>query len=211
MILLKEIVKMVRKKENDNNEIRFSDYDILHAVNDCIRYLNQHLSLTKADFLERIKKYRQDEINAQIFEDNSNLEEGKAPKDYVDFAISGVDLPSDFLTLVRVTRAKDGYSLSPIPAIENISFGCYKVFGNKIYCESDFDLLYTGLLPKVFDIENDFLDIPNIFTDIVVKLTCMILKNENTDILMQEFNDLTNSIIPKRRYSNVKMRMPFIV
>ena len=61
MITVKNIIAEVRYKQQDNNEVRFSDYDIIQCLNEAIRYINRSFSLKNADFLETIKKYRLDE------------------------------------------------------------------------------------------------------------------------------------------------------
>lgn len=37
MIAVTELVRLIRFKQKDNNEIKFSDYDIIQALNECIR------------------------------------------------------------------------------------------------------------------------------------------------------------------------------
>ena len=198
MIKANKILRMVRRKVKDNNEVQYSDYDVLDALNECIRYIGMDFSMKNSDFLEKIKKYRQDEMD-------------------IDFASDGVDLPEDFVSLVSVIRARDGYHLSPIPAGENMdkhkwqTFGGYKVFGGKIYCGTDFDLAYRSDLKQVTDATEGEIELPAVFTDTLVKVTCMILQNNaDTDIMMSEISRLTDSLVPSRRYSNIKQRMPFI-
>lgn len=191
MIKANKILRMVRRKVKDNNEVQYSDYDVLDALNECIRYISMDFSMKNSDFLEKIKKYRQDEMG-------------------VDFS-SGVDLPSDFLTLVSVIRVRDGYHMSPIPAGEKVSCGGYKVFAGKIFCSTDFTITYRAQIGQVKDFTTDEIGLPEVFTDTLVKITCMILQdNPDTDVMMREISRLTDSLIPSRRYSNVKRRMPFI-
>ncbi len=192
MIKANNILRLVRKKVKDNNEVTYSDYDVLDAINECIRYINMDFAMKNSDFLERIKKYRQDEMN-------------------VNFTSEGAELPEDFLTLVSVIRAKDGYHLSPVVAGEKVTCGRYKVFADKIYCGTDFNLLYRAELKQINNATEGEIDLPTVFTDTLVKVTCMILQNNaDTDVMTREISRLTDSIIPSRRYSNVKRRMPFI-
>lgn len=198
MIKANKILRMVRRKVKDNNEVQYSDYDVLDALNECIRYVSQDFSMKNSDFLEKIKKYRQDEMG-------------------VNFASEGAELPEDFVSLVSVIRARDGYHLSPIPAGESMdknkwqTFGGYKVFGGRIYCGADFDLAYRSELKQVTDAAEGEIELPAVFTDTLVKVTCMILQNSaDTDVMTREISRLTDSLVPSRRYSNVKRRMPFI-
>lgn len=238
MIKAKKILRLIRSKVKDNNEVTYSDYDVLDAMNECIRYINMDFAMKNSDFLERIKRYRQDEMNAQIAEQNKHVLteafKGTAvigyaslgdinlgtksdinPEDVrliepVSFS-SGVDLPEDFLTLVSVIRAKDDYHLSPVTAGEKVTYGGYKVFAGRIYCGTDFDLAYRASIQEVNDVEADEISLPTAFTDIIVKVSCMILQNSaDTDVMMGEISKLADSIVPARRYSNVKRRMPFI-
>ena len=209
MIKASKILRMVRKKLNDNDEVKYSDYDVLDALNECIRYINVNYSMKNSDFLERIKRYRQDEMNAQIAAYNETASE-EDQKSLVDFS-SGVDLPADFLTLVNVIRASDNYHLSPVTAGEKVSYGGYKVFAGKIFCATDFTITYRAQLEPVNDLATDEINLPEIFMDMIVKISCMILQNNaETDVLMQEISRLTDGIVPARRYTNVKRRMPFL-
>ena len=209
MIKANRILRLVRKKLNDNDEVKYSDYDVLDALNECIRYINVNYSMKNSDFLERIKRYRQDEMNAQIAAYNETASE-EDQKSLVDFS-SGVDLPNDFLTLVSVIRASDNYHLSPVTAGEKVTYGGYKVFAGKIFCATDFTITYRSQLEPVNDLATDEINLPEIFMDMIVKISCMILQNNaETDVLMQEISRLADSIVPARRYTNVKRRMPFL-
>lgn len=212
MISFKRVLRMVRQKQKDNNEITYSDYDILGAVNECIRYINQSFALKNSDFLERIRQYRQDAMNAEIEAYNASLTDGEPPKEYVDFALGGVELPDDFISLSDVLRAKDKYHLSPCPAVEPVGFGAYKVFANRIYCATDFDLLYRAEIAAVSDIETGVIALPEIFLDLIIKGTGMILQNSaGTDVLMDEITRVVDNLVNGRRYNHIKARMPFIV
>ena len=54
--------------------------------------------------------------------------------------------------------------------------------------------------------------LPAFLKDNLVKIIVMILtENPETDTLMQEINRVTNNLIPGRRVSGIKSRMPFHV
>lgn len=211
MIQAKKLLRMVRQKQQDNNEIKFSDYDILAALNECLRYVNQSFAMKNSDFLEKVKPYRQEEINAQIAEGNESLPEGEAPAELVDFAVTGIELPEDYLSLVSVVRASDGYHLSPVAAVDKVRSGTYKVFGGRLYAAEDFDLLYRAQIAAVKDLEQGVVELPLYFLDGLTKVTGLILNNAETDVLAAEISELIDKLVPSRRYSNVKARMPFYV
>lgn len=206
MIQVKELINLIRYKLKDNNAITYSDYDIMQGLNECIRYINQYYLNT--DFLEKIQHYRQDDINAKIDEDNKTQNTAVA---HVDFKETGVDLPEDFISLVRVVREWDGKDLSPCPAIKPPLWNEYKVLGNKIYVGvKDFDMLYVAAIASVSDAEGN-IELPVTFKDAIVKITNMILANNpDTDTMSSAVQDILASIVPLRRYSNAKKRMPFI-
>lgn len=206
MIQVKELINLIRYKLKDNNAITYSDYDIMQGINECIRYINQYYLNT--DFLEKIKHYRQDDINAAIDEANKTND---TAVEHVHFRDTGVDLPDDFISLVRIVRQWDGKDLAPCPAIKPPRFDEYKVLGNKIYAGvKDFDMLYVAAIASVTDADGS-IELPVTFKDALVKITNMILANNpDTDTMSSAVQDILSSIVPLRRYSNAKKRMPFI-
>jgi len=216
-INVKELIYKIRYKAKDFNELLYSDFDILEAVNECIRYVNQDKALKNSDFLEKVQAYRQEEMNAEVAEYNQNNPE--TPRDFYDFPTTGVELPDDMITMVDVIRAKDGYHLHPIPAVEQIDphyQGQYKVVNGRIYANTDFDLLYRAEIAQIkfadLSDSNAIVELPIAFSDLLVKITVMILTNTaNTDVMAQEISRVANNLIPNRRYNNIKARMPFKV
>lgn len=210
-ITAKRISRQVRYKLNDNDEVKYSGYDMLNAINESIRYLNQSYALSNSDFLEKIKEYRVDEMNKEVDEYNKNKAADDPEKEHYDFEKTGAELPDDFVVLVTVARAKDKYHLSPVTLEEDLSFGTYRVFAGRIYTRSDFDLLYRAKLNEFTDLSTGEIELPDIFFDCIVKIVAMILEqNPNNDVLMSETNRLVSSIVPGRKYSNVKIKMPFM-
>lgn len=201
MIEVKKLIRLVRFKQKDNDEVRFSDYDIINSLNECIRYVNQSFVLKNSDFLEKVCEYREDELNAALAPGEARIE----------FSSTGVDLPDDFISLVNIVRMSDNYKLSPVPVINDVTGGTYKIFANKLYCKAaSVKMLYRGTVDEVAGIDDSVM-LPETFTDSLVKITGLILNNAETDILTQAVNDNINNIVPARRYSNVKIKMPFMV
>ena len=187
MISYEEIKRLIRFKEKDNNEIKFSDYEVRMAVNECIRYLNNNLALLNSDFLEK----------AQNFTDIDTAE--------------GIELPEDFVILISVMRMCDGYVMSPVRAVQKPNDNEYKVVGNKLYSGTPaFTMLYKA---AIAEIKSDFdgIELPFVFKDVLVKLTCMILNNAETDIMMKAVDEAVRAIVPRRRYTNARIKMPFMV
>lgn len=76
-IAAKEVLRMVRYKQYDNNEIKFSDYDVQNALNEALRYIVQSQSLQNSDFLDTVKYYSEEEINKGIAAANEDLPENE--------------------------------------------------------------------------------------------------------------------------------------
>ena len=217
-IKVKDLIYKIRYKAKDFNEILYSDFDIIEAVNECIRYLNQEKALRNSDFLEKTHHYVESEMNAEIAEQNEDLPDGEKLPLY-DFAKDGVELPEDMITIVDIMRLKDAYHLHPIPAVEEINphdCGQYKIVNGKIYANADFVLLYRAEIAQIT--LNDLSDgdavveLPSVFTDLLVKVSVMILTNTaDTDVMAQEVSRVANNLITGRRYNNIKVRMPFKV
>ena len=216
-INVEKLVFKIRYKAKDMNAVIYSDYDVLEAINECIRYLNQEKALKNSDFLEKTKYYNQDDMNAEIAE--WNAEHPDDPKEFYDFAEKGVELPEDLITLVDIIRGRDAYHLSPIPAVESINphfQNQYKVVNGRIYANTDFKLLYRAEIAqiKLADLSDKeaYVELPPVFADLVAKISTMILTNAtDTDVMEREISRVADNLITGRRYNNIKVRMPFIV
>ncbi len=217
-INVKKLLYRIRYKAKDLDEVLFSDYDVLEALNECLRYLNQDKAMKNSDFLEKIQHYVQDDMNAEVIAWNEEHPD-EEPKPLYDFPVTGAELPEDMISMVDIMRLKDGYHLHPIPAVEQINphqCGQYKVINGRIYTNTNFDMLYRAEIPQLkFSELSDpekIIELPEIFSELLVKVTVMILlQNPETDILASEISRVTDSLIPGRRYNNIKVRMPFKV
>lgn len=214
MIKAKDILRTVRYKVKDNDEILYSDYDIKNAMNEALRYIVQSHSLRNSDYLEVNVNFDQDALNQEIMEYNEAIMQQPEYseddlKPLYDFRKTGIDLPEDFLVLGGVTRG-DGYLMRPcdssrIPAITE-----YKIMGDKIYSGSkSFRFTYKRSILAVSDLENDVIDLPEFCFDLVVKITNMIMNQAENDILLKTIESMAKAVIPKRKYNNAQIRMPF--
>lgn len=200
MISVDSLIKGIRFKQKDNNEILFSDYDIIQSLNEALRYINHSFALKNSDFLEKVQEYRKEELQAEIDEWNEeNPDDLKEPFTYAD----GVDLPEDLLDIVSIERAEDGYPLHPCPANRKVNCREFKVVGGKLYVHEDVNLLYRYTLEAVT--VNDSIDLPNFFFDHIVKLTGLILNNADTDTMREAVDSMTNELVPVRRYANTQI------
>lgn len=218
MISAKEILRLIRYKTKDNNEIRFSDYDIKNALNEALRYIGQSQSLQNNDFLEAVILYDEEAINKEVADSEKVPDEGEEESaetgevTLISFSRDGVDLPSDFQLLSGVTRATDGYSLHPVDATQVPNVRQYKVSGGKIYAGvSAFYLTYKKTLDAISNFDTDTINLPTFCTDIVVKITVLVLEQAETDVLLKTVESTTKAIIPRRKYNNAKIKMPFKV
>ena len=204
-ISYKEIKKLIRFKEQDNNELTFSDYEIRLAVNEVLRYLNMAFATLDGDFNEKGYVFDQEAMNKpDIY--------GYAPAEMVDFKIGGVELPEDFLSLVAVQNKRHGI-LEVCPSIQDPMAWQYKIVGNRIYCGSPwFKLLYKANINCKLAEDDDEVELPDIFIDVIVKQARMILHNSaDTDATEQAVFDAVKALLPKRRYRNARIPMPFVI
>ena len=217
-INVKRLVYRIRFKVKDMDEVTYSDYDVMEAVNECIRYLNQDKALKNSDFLEKVQHYVQEEMNAEVTAWNEAHPDDE-PKPLYDFPQTGAELPEDLITMVDIIRLKDGYHMSPIPAVEQINphtSGQFKVVNGRIYANTDFDLLYRAEIAQITlaDMSDSeaIIELPEVFSDLLAKVAVMILTNTaDNDVMASEVSRVTDNLITGRRYNNIKVRMPFIV
>ena len=217
-INVKRLVYRIRFKVKDMDEVTYSDYDVMEAVNECIRYLNQDKALKNSDFLEKVQHYVQEEMNAEVTAWNE-AHPDEEPKPLYDFPQTGAELPEDLITMVDIIRLKDGYHMSPIPAVEQINphtSGQFKVVNGRIYANTDFDLLYRAEIAQITlaDMSDSeaIIELPEVFSDLLAKVAVMILTNTaDNDVMAKEVSRVTDNLITGRRYNNIKVRMPFIV
>lgn len=215
MIQTSSLKSLIRYKLKDNNEVSFSDYDILQAINEVLRYVNQYYINT--DFMERLYRFDEDEYNKNIDKENEALDESDENEDavkqeHIDFCKDGVPFPDDFLSMQRIVDAKNGAELTPCETIRPPRHGEYKVLGNKIYLGTKCaDMIYNAVFVAIDNIDTGEIDLPNIFMDVLTKLACMILQNNpDTDVMREAAESALQAVIPLRRYVHVEKRMPFI-
>ncbi|MCD7811968.1 MAG: hypothetical protein LUG91_09025 [Ruminococcus sp.] len=210
-VTYKELKRLIRFKEKDNNEIRFSDYDIKEALNECIRYFNNSYALQNSDFLEKTVVFNESEMNAEVAAQNEELDEDEQLSLY-DFKRTGVELPDDFVSLQGIAFGNSNELLHPTEGIRIPHYNEYKITGDRLYLGAPYvRMIYKAALSEVKD-EADVIEVPFIFKDTLAKITCMILENSaSTDTLMEAVNNAAVILVGRRRYANARIRMPFMV
>lgn len=216
MITVQKIIRLVRFKENDNDEIKYSDYDILSSLNEVIRYMNLRFSMMNSDFLEKAVVLDEKKINEEIAAYNAQQADEEDRKEMVRFGLTGVDLPDDFLSLMGVVRAGAGYcneyKLKCGQSGMRLAPDEYYILGNKLFtrCRT-VRLLYRASIQQATSTTGE-ISLPEFFLDGLAKMTSMILHNDaNTDVMREAMDKVIDSMVPSRRYSNVRVRMPFKV
>lgn len=182
------LIRKIRLKAVDFDEIKYSDYQIINAINDVIDYLNSSYALRNSDFLEKTKEYH--------IEDEQLTE--------------GVTLPYDFVTLVGITNNVCGMPLVVVPATKKPQGDEYKIVGNKLYSGvQDFIVTYRKKLEEV-ETANDEVDLPAVFESLVKKFAFSLL-TKSDDSMLSGIEDAVRAIVPARRYTHAKIKMPFKV
>lgn len=179
------IKQMVRWKEKDTDEVRFSDYEIWDAINEVLRYVANRLANMQSDVTEREKVCD----DATVFAD-------------------GVPLPDDFLSIKGLYRLSDGYRLHAV-SDDHVTSGTFRLFGGKLYAEEPFRLQYYGTLGTAKD--GWLISLPESFTDALVKLTRMVLNNTDVDTMTQAVMTEVEAIVPRRKYNGLRPKMPFFM
>lgn len=208
------VLRMVRQKEHDNDEVKFSDYDIQGALNEVLRYMSADLTNKDNEYLQKLADYDQDTMNAAIDAENiaNASTEGYVAKPHIDFMITGIPFPDNYVTAISIQRMADGYKLHPVTSLYQLDERSYYVAGGLLYCKStSIRLNYMGHITEVKNFDTGTIDLPDLFVDVIVKLVRVILNNGDSDTMTQAVSQAVDSVIPRRRYSNVRQKMPFYI
>lgn len=187
-IEVSKLIRKIRLKAVDFDEIKYSDYQIINAINDVIEYMNASYALRNSDFLEKTKEYHlsTDELN------------------------KGVKLPYDFLVLVSINACEHGIPLRVVPVAKLPVFDEYKIIGDRIISGlPDFVVTYRKKIEEVEN-TNDEIDLPAVFESLIRNFAFSVL-TDGDDALLQNIEEAVASIVPARRYTHARIRMPFMV
>lgn len=230
MIKTLQVVRLLRHREGDNDEVKFSDYDILDSLNQVIRYLSLSLANRGDQYLQHVKDYDEQEINdstvaeytvfgsnAFVFDDEREVysaDEIDDNADVVSFPITGVKLPDGYTSIISVQDLEHGRDLHPATSLAMLNsshhYGMYFIAGDRIYVKTkSFRLNYYAPIAQVNTIDDE-IDLPNLFLDTLVSLTRTVLNNNGqVEAMAEAFDKAIDHVLPRRRYSNIRQRMPF--
>ena len=179
------ILSLIRWKERDTDEVRFSDYELMEALNEALRYVGARLANKQSDLLERTADY-----DAQ--------ESGE----------DGAPLPEDFTSIKGVYR-KGSHCRLHAASDDHVRGDTFRLFGGRIYAKGAFVLHYYGqILPAV---QGGAVALPDAFLDVLVKLARMVLNNADVDTMTQAVTQEVDAIVPRRKWNNARPKLPFYV
>lgn len=196
MIAVSNVFRQVRIDLKDINEVQYSTWDLENALNKALRMTANHFSTKNTDFLSRSVKICLEKIR-NLF----------APPTCCHIAeqLYGDNLPDDFISIVKVMRP-DGYELHP--STGHIHPRNYMVYRGMLFTFGPVILTYRYTLPNVGI--NDAIDLPISFFDFIVEATKVAL-TESTGALTEYITDNAEKMIPGRKYTNARVRLPWRV
>lgn len=220
----KELKRIVRFKAKDNDAVRYSEYDIREAANEALRYLSAELAASNADFLEAQRAYaesaddreRRAEWERKCFEEYEIRSPEDAPpmppEMRSDYRVRGAELPEDFASIIACcAEFPHGGPMHVCESYRTPRHDEYKILDGRIYTGArSFTLTYRRRLKEVRR-DEDLVGLPDAFKDSFAKLVMMILAGKPSDFMEEAAREAASALIPRRRYSNARIRMPFIV
>ena len=196
MISVVNIIKQVRIDVKDINEVKYSDWDIENALNKALRLTSNHFSMLNTDFMERSIAMLDTPLKLHF---SPPIAEGIADE------LHGDSLPEDFISVVKVIRP-DGYELHP--STGHVNPRNYMIYRGCIFAFGPIILMYRCGIPNVS--KDDTIDLPIPFFDFLVEGTKLAL-TDTTEMLTQYITDNALKLIPARRYSGARVRLPWRV
>lgn len=194
MIAIANIIKQARIDLKDMNEVQYSDWDMENAINKVLRLTANHFSMLNADFTEKQKLMLDSPLKLHFKPPTSKQ---------IAKELHGDHLPIDFVAVVRVTRP-DGYELSP--ATGHINPWNYQIYRQCIFALGPIILRYRRTFVNMS--KDDSVELPISFFDFLVEATKIALA-EKTSVLTEFITDNAMKMIPGRRYSNARQRLPW--
>lgn len=196
MIAIKDIFKQVRIDLKDMNEVQYSTWDLENAINKAIRLMANHFSMIHTDFLTRTVLTCDTPVDFDVAFPIDREHNGE---------LYGASLPDDFVTVVKVLRP-DGYELHP--STGHLDKRKYLIYRGCLFTLGPVLLTYSYTLPNCSI--DDGIDLPITFFDFIVEATKVAL-TETTGGLTTFINDNAEKMIPSRRLTNARVRLPWRV
>lgn len=194
MISVANIIRQVRVDVKDINEVKYSDWDLENSLNKALRLTANHFAMRNSDFMERSIVMLDEPLKLRFA---PKIAEGIADE------LHGDSLPKDFISVVKVIRP-DGYELHP--ATGHLNSHNYMIYRDCIFAFGPIILIYRCTFPNLS--KSDTIDLPISFFDFLVEATKIAL-TDTTEILTQYIADNAMKLIPSRRYSNTRIRLPW--
>lgn len=194
MISVANIFKQIRIDLKDINETQYSAWDLENAINKALRLVCNHFSMRNTDFLTRSTVMCDTPIHVLFA---PPIAQGIAKE------LHGTSLPDDFISIVKVIRP-DGYELHP--STGHINERNYMIYRDVLFTLGPVVMTYRFTLPNVS--KDDSVDLPISFFDFIVEATKTAL-TESTGMLTQYIADNAEKLIPGRKYTNARVRLPW--
>lgn len=196
-IAVADIIRQVRIEEKDINEVKYSDWDIVNALNKAMRLIANRFAMTNSDFMEKAVEYNIPDDSVRV---------GRVYYDDPYANLAEFDLPDDYEAVDKVL-ARNGYELSP--SVDGlVRYGQYKISGNKLFTRQSVVFWYRFAFPA-FGVA-DVIDLPKPFFDFIATCTKYILSGE-IDTATQFVTDNAMKLIPARKYAHAKQKLPWRV
>ena len=166
---------------NDNAAVKYSDYQLISALNSVLSIVYNTLSSSSNSILT--------ETTQIVLTDSAGT------------------LPDDFLSVVSVFVA-DGTTLNPQSKSFDVDEHTYKIIGNNIYSKNDtIQLVYK---PYFIEVEYDTMDVamilPNYFSELLKKYSVISLiggiNKQDSTIVQQVTNDVY-ALTSGREYTKI--------
>ena len=165
---------------NDNAAVKYSDYNLITALNSVLSIVYNTLSSSSNDLLtENIKLA---------------LIDGKSV------------LPDDFLSVVSVSNGT--YILTPQSKSNDVDERTYRIRGNYIYSNNDTLLVdYKPYFTEItYDTMDDELILPNYFSELLKKYTVITLQggiNKQDSTIVSQVTQDVYKLTAGREYSGI--------
>ena len=167
---------------NDNAAVKYSDYNLIAALNSVLSIVYNTLSSSSNDLLTQ--------------ETTLTLTDGKAA------------LPDDFLSVVNVRGGN--YVLTPQSKSKDVDEYTYRIRGNYIYsANSTITLTYKPYFVEVeYNTMDDEMVLPNYFSELLKKYSVITLVggiNKQDSTIVQQVTDDVYKLTSGREYSGLEI------
>lgn len=166
---------------NDNAAVKYSDYQLISALNSVLAIVYNTLSSSSNSILTESKDIA--------------LVDGKS------------ELPDDFLSVISVFGA-DGKPLTPRSKSYDVDEYSYKIIGNNIYSKNDvLQLVYKPYFKEIiYDTMDTDMILPDYFSELLKKYSVITLiggVNKQDSTIVQQVTSDVYSLTSGREYTEI--------